>query len=88
MERFADAYGRVLFPSRYGPAKGTTAAGTRVDGGHPMTLPPGGLELDISAGIYRLVCAAEGLVDGLRRLRLGWRAGADRRPTATPLGCG
>ena len=88
MKRFAAAYGRALFPSRYGLAKSTTATGTRVDGEHSMTLQSGALELDIGAGIYRLVRAGEALLDGLRRHRLGARADTERRPTVTPLGCG
>ena len=87
MERFAAAYGRALFPSRYGPAKGARATASRNDDENAMTLHPGALELDMGAGIYRLVCAAEGLVGALRR-RLGARAGSERRATAARLGCG
>ncbi len=83
MERFASAYGRALYPRRYGPRDGMNT-----DGGEPMALPPGSLELAVGAGIYHMVVAVEGWLDGLRQRLAAWRARPARRSSATPLGCG
>ncbi len=88
MERFAAAYGRALFPNRYGLRNDSAAPGTGVDGGPHMTLPPAGLDLAIGAGVYRLVYAVEALLGGLRRRTRRVGAATTRPPTATPLGCG
>jgi hypothetical protein len=83
MERFASAYGRALYPRRYGPGDGMNS-----DGRQPMALAPGGLELAMGAGIYHAVVAAEGWLDGLRQRLAAWRARPKPRPSATPVGCG
>lgn len=88
MERFASAYGRALFPRRYACRDGMTTDGRPTDSGQPMALAPGGLELAMSAGIYRMVGAVEDLLVGLRQWAAGWRARHERRPSATPVGCG
>jgi hypothetical protein len=53
-----------------------------------MALASGGLELAMSAGIYQVVVAVEGLLDGLRQRLAEWRARPERRSRATPVGCG
>ncbi len=83
MERFATAYGRALHPRRYGPRDGFNT-----DGGQPMALAPGGLELAMGAGIYHAVVSVEGWLDGLRQRLAAWRARPQRRSRATPVGCG
>ncbi len=83
MERFASAYGRALHPRRYGPRDGMNT-----DGGQPMALAPGSLELAMGAGIYHVVVAVEGWLDGLRRRLAPWRVRPERGPSATPVGCG
>ncbi len=88
MERFASAYGRALFPRRYESRDGMIADGRPAGSGQPMSLAPGGLELAMGAGIYRVVCAVEGLLAGLRQRAAGWRATPERRSGATPAGCG
>ncbi len=88
MERFASAYGRALYPRRYGPRGGMNAAGGPGGSGPPMALAPGGLELTVSAGIYQVVVAVEGWLDGLRQRLAEWRARPERRSSATPVGCG
>ena len=64
MKHIAWAYGRALFPRRF------TSRG----------LAPGTLELDLAAGIYRLVVAVERLVDALGERRV--RPRADRHARA------
>ena len=83
MERFASAYGRALHPRRYGPRDGMNT-----DGGQPMALAPGSLELAMGAGIYHVVVAVEGLLAGLRQRLALWRARPARRSSTTPVGCG
>ena len=87
MERFASSYARALFPRRYGARDGLITDGRPAGSGQPMALAPGGLELAMSAGIYRVVIAVEGLLDGLRQRAAGWRARRARRPGAMPVGC-
>ena len=88
MKLFASAYGRALFPGRFGPRGGAITDGSAAGGDQPMELAPGGLEIDMSAGIYRVVCALEELLGGLRQLRAEWRARPVRRSGSTPVGCG
>jgi hypothetical protein len=88
MERFASAYGRVLFPGRYQSRDGVISDGRPADSVQPMSLAPGGVELAMGAGIYHMVGAVEGLLDGLRQRAAGWRAKSERSPSATPVGCG
>ena len=88
MERFASAYGRALLPRRYGPRDGLNGDGEAAGSGQPMALAPGGLELAMGAGIYRLVAAVEVLLDGLRQRAAGCRAMPKRGPDAAPVGCG
>ncbi len=88
MERFASAYGRALFPRRYAPRDGMITDGRPADSEQPMALAPGGLELAMGAGIYRVLGAVEELLDGLRQRAAGWRARRERRPGATPVACG
>ncbi len=88
MERFASAYGRALYPRRYGPRDGMNTDGGPTGSGQPMALASGGLELAMSAGIYQVVVAVEGLLDGLRQRLAEWRARPERRSRATPVGCG
>jgi hypothetical protein len=77
MERFASAYGRALFPGRYGSRDK-----------QPMGLEPGGIEIAMGAGIYRAVVRMERLLDGLRQRAAEWRAKPAPGPRATPVGCG
>ncbi len=88
MERFAAAYGRALFPNRYAVRDDSAAGSPTADGEQRLTLPPAGLDLAIGAGVYRLVCAVEALLGGLRRRTRRVGAATTRPPTATPLGCG
>jgi hypothetical protein len=88
MERFASAYGRALFPGRYASRDGMITDGRPTGSGQPMTLVPGGLELAMGAGIYRVVGAVEELLDGLRQRAAGWRAKPERGLGTTPVGCG
>ena len=88
MERFASAYGRALFPRRYASREGVITDGRPIERGQPMALAPGDLELDMGAGIYRVVTAVEGLLDGLRQRAARWRTPAQRRPSTTPVACG
>ena len=88
MERFASAYGRALFPGRYASRADLLADSRPADRAQPMALAPGGLELTMGAGIYRVVGAVEQLLDGLRQRAAGWRARRAHRPGATPVGCG
>ena len=88
MERFASAYGRALFPARYGPRAGISTDGRSATSGRPQALAPGGLELAMGAGIYHGVVAIEGLLAGLRRQLAAWRARPERGSGATPVGCG
>jgi len=88
MERFASAYGRALFPRRYASRDSMFTDGKPADSEQPMALAPGGLELAMGTGIYRVVVAAEGLLDGLRQRADERRARRKRRPGAAPLGCG
>jgi hypothetical protein len=87
MNRFADAYGRALFPNRYRPGNGTT-------GGPRAAIRCDGLDIAIGAGVYRLVNAVEALVEALvevvrQRARPGRGTAAARHtPTARPVGCG
>lgn len=84
MERFASSYGRALFPNRFGAGAATTPDNARRN--HvPMSLAPGALELDLGAAIYRMVRAAESLLDGIRRPRQRTRPGLACE--ATPAGC-
>jgi hypothetical protein len=82
MNRFADAYGRALFPDRYASRNG----GARAADGQPGTLASDGLDIAIGAGVYRLVSAVEGLVAALRQRPRPSKAAAQRAPT--PVGCG
>lgn len=88
MERFVSAYGRALFPQRYGSRDGVDTDGRPAGSGQPMALAPGGLELAMGAGIYRVVAAVEGLLDGLQQRAARWRRPAQRRPSTTPVACG
>ncbi len=88
MERFASAYGRALNPRRYGPRDRMNTDGGPTGSGQPMALAPGGLELAMGAGIYHVVVAVEGLLDGLRQRLAAWRAKPARRSSTTPVGCG
>ncbi len=88
MQRFASAYGRALFPRRYASRDGMLTDGRPADSEQPMALAPGGLELAMGAGIYRVVGAVEGLLDGLRQRAGGRTARRKRRPDAAPVGCG
>ncbi len=88
MERFASAYGRALLPRRYGPRDGIDTAGGPTASGQPMAFAPGGLELAMGAGIYHMVIAVEGWLDGLRQRLTAWRARPERKSNATPVGCG
>ena len=72
MEHIASAYGRALYPRRYGRRDDPAQARDPVV---PMALAPGGLELDLAGAVYRLVLGAERLMDGLGR-----RIAARRRP--------
>jgi hypothetical protein len=58
------------------------------DGGQPMALAPGSLELAMGAGIYHAVVSVTGWLEGLRRRLAAWRARPERRSSATPVGCG
>jgi hypothetical protein len=87
MNRFADAYGRALFPNRYARRSGTTG-GARASSGQPAAIPSDGLDLAIGAGVYRLVNAVEALVDVLRQRARPSTAAAQHVPTANPVGCG
>ncbi len=42
----------------------------------------------MGAGIYHVVVAVEGWLDGLRRRLAPWRVRPERGPSATPVGCG
>lgn len=88
MERFASAYGRALFPARYGSRSGVSTDGRTADSSQPRALAPGSLELAMGAGIYHAVVAVEGWLDGLRRQLAAWRSKPQRGPGATPVGCG
>ena len=88
MERFVSAYARALFPQRYGSRDGVDTDGRPAGSGQPMALAPGGLELAMGAGIYHVVVAVEGWLDGLRRWLAAWWARPERKPSATPVGCG
>lgn len=88
MERFASAYGRALFPARYGSRSGVSTDGGTADSSQPRALAPGSLELAMGAGIYHAVVAVEGWLDGLRRQLAAWRSKPQRGPGATPVGCG
>ena len=88
MERFASAYGRALFPARYGPRAGMNTDGRPATSGQSQALAPGGLELAMGAGIYHAVVSVEGWLDGLRQRLAAWRARLERRSRATPVGCG
>lgn len=68
MKHLASAYGRALFPRRYGAG----------DGDAPMALPPDGLDLDLAAALYRLTGHLEHLVDRLVN-GPGWRTTPGRR---------
>lgn len=88
MERFASAYGRALFPRRFGPY-GEDGSGTDSSGrDRPMELAPGGVEIAMGAGIYRTVCALERLIDRSRLLLAEWRARPMRAAGNTPVSCG
>ncbi len=88
MERFASAYGRALFPARYGPRTGMNTDGRPATSGQSQALAPGSLELAMGAGIYHAVVAVEGWLDGLRRQLAAWRPRPQRGSGATPVGCG
>ncbi len=88
MERFVSAYGRALFPQRYGSRDGVDTDGRPAGSGQPTALAPGGLELAMGAGIYHVVVAVEGLLAGLRQRLALWRARPARRSSTTPVGCG
>jgi hypothetical protein len=88
MERLATAYGRALFPNRFGRREETLNAGNGDSQRSPMSLAPGALELDMGAAIYHLVGALEHLLDRIRRHAARWRARPEAAPRTTPLGCG
>ena len=88
MERFASAYGRALFPARYGSRSGVSTNGETADSSQPRALAPGSLELAMGAGIYHAVVAVEGWLEGLRRQLAAWRSRPQRGSGATPVGCG
>lgn len=83
MKHIAHVYGRILFPSRYTPH-----GDNRNTDGQPATLPADSLDLVIAAGLYRMVSAVEGILDGLRRPARTSRATAEQTPAVTPVGCG
>lgn len=82
MKHIADVYGRALFPSRYAPH-----ADRRVDPAG-ATLAPDGLELDIAAGVYRLVSVVEGLLERLRGRSRAAPAAVERATVPSTVGCG
>ena len=88
MKLFASAYGRALFPDRFGPRGGAITDGRSAGRDQTMELAPGGLEIAMGAGIYRVVCALEELLDGLRQRQAEWRAKPGRRSGSSPVGCG
>ena len=88
MERFVSAYGRALYPRRYGPRDGMNTDGRPGGSGQPMALAPGSLELAMGAGVYHVVVAVEEWLDGLRVWLAEWRARRRRRPGTTPVSCG
>jgi hypothetical protein len=51
MQRFASAYGRALFPRRFGPHGGDSSDAGSPGERRPMELAPGGIELAMGAGI-------------------------------------
>jgi hypothetical protein len=86
MERFASAYGRVLFPRRY-RSRSDAPAHDASTGGEPSgALAPDALEVSMSAAIYRAVLGVERLLESLRQRSV--RRGAPARPQAAPIGCG
>ena len=88
MQRFASAYGRALFPRRFGPHGGDSSDAGSPGERRPMELAPGGMEIAMSAGIYRAVVAVEARLDRSRLLLAEWRARPVRRAGNTPVNCG
>ena len=84
MQRFARAYARALFPR--GAQVGADRAPENAAPGVKLTAD--GLDLAIGAGIYRLVCAVEGLLDRLRHRPQRAPDSALGMPTTTRVGCG
>jgi hypothetical protein len=84
MKRVARSYARALFP-RSAKLGADHAPGNQVPG---IALTPDGLDLSIAGGVYRLVCAVEGLLGKLRQQPRPTPASSVRVPTATRVGCG
>jgi hypothetical protein len=88
MERFASAYGRALFPRRYGSRGDALARGSSAGSEERVGLAPGELEIAMGAGIYAVVVAVEELLDSLRKLPVGWSWRPAPGSGTTPVGCG
>ncbi len=88
MERFASAYGRALFPRRFGPRSGDRSGAGATGRDQPMELAPGGVEIAMGAGIYRAVGTLERLFDRSRLVLAEWRARPARPTGNTPVSCG
>jgi len=88
MKHIASAYGRALFPRRYGPRDGTRSDTANRGREVPMALPPGGVELDLASAVYRLTGRLERVVDHLRRRRAAPRRPAEHGAGGRPVECG
>jgi len=87
MERIRSAYGRALFPNRYGHRDHTPVGGNSANEQQPLGLAPGGLELSLAAAIYHLVGDAEALLAATQRLAARWRTHPAPTPRSTPISC-
>ena len=81
MKHIQSAYGRALLPGRYAPRDGDAAEAAPV-------LSPGGLELDLAAGAYRLISRVEGALDAVRGRLAGRHRPEGLRTAPDTLGCG
>jgi len=88
MQRLASAYGRALFPRRFGPGGGDSSGADPASRDQSMELAPGGIEIAVAALIYQGVVAVEELLNRSRLLLAEWRARPVRRAGNTPVGCG
>jgi len=88
MKHIAYAYGRALFPHRYGPRDGAHSDTANRGGEAPMALPPGGVELDLASAVYRLTGNLERLVDSLRKQRAARRRPSEHGAGGRPVECG